>query len=75
MKKSILILSLSLTLLTCIQAQSVSNDIEHGNYASINGLNMYYEIHGSGTPLLYLHGGALCTEAHRNEIDFLSKKL
>jgi pimeloyl-ACP methyl ester carboxylesterase len=27
-------------------------------YASINGLQMYYEIHGSGgTPLLLLHGG------------------
>ncbi len=27
-------------------------------YASVNGLQMYYEIHGSGgTPLLLLHGG------------------
>ncbi|MFD0588735.1 alpha/beta fold hydrolase [Paenibacillus sp. GCM10027627] len=28
-----------------------------GNYASINGLNMYYEIHGTGQPLILLHGG------------------
>ena len=28
-----------------------------GNYASVNGLNMYYEIHGTGgTPLVLLHG-------------------
>jgi pimeloyl-ACP methyl ester carboxylesterase len=27
-----------------------------GNYASVNGLNMYYEIHGSGDPLVVLHG-------------------
>jgi pimeloyl-ACP methyl ester carboxylesterase len=27
-------------------------------YASVNGLNMYYEIHGSGSPLLMLHGGS-----------------
>ena len=27
-----------------------------GNYASVNGLNMYYEIHGSGEPLMLLHG-------------------
>jgi pimeloyl-ACP methyl ester carboxylesterase len=27
-----------------------------GNYASVNGLNMYYEIHGSGEPLVVLHG-------------------
>jgi pimeloyl-ACP methyl ester carboxylesterase len=26
-------------------------------YASVNGLHMYYEIHGSGPPLLLLHGG------------------
>jgi len=28
-----------------------------GNYASVNGLNMYYEIHGTGQPLILLHGG------------------
>ena len=26
------------------------------NYVSVNGLNMYYEIHGTGEPLLMLHG-------------------
>jgi pimeloyl-ACP methyl ester carboxylesterase len=31
----------------------------HGNgaYADINGLHMYYEKHGSGRPLVLLHGG------------------
>lgn len=27
-----------------------------GRYASVNGLKMYYEIHGSGRPLVLLHG-------------------
>jgi pimeloyl-ACP methyl ester carboxylesterase len=27
-------------------------------YAAVNGLNMYYEVHGDGPPLLLLHGGA-----------------
>ena len=27
-------------------------------YAAVNGLNMYYEAHGEGRPLLLLHGGA-----------------
>ena len=27
-----------------------------GNYISVNGLEMYYEIHGSGQPLVLLHG-------------------
>ena len=31
-------------------------------YAPVNGLKMYYEIHGSGEPLLLLHGGAGSTE-------------
>jgi pimeloyl-ACP methyl ester carboxylesterase len=26
-------------------------------YAPVNGLNMYYEIHGAGEPLVLLHGG------------------
>jgi len=27
-----------------------------GRYANVNGLKMYYEIHGSGQPLVLLHG-------------------
>ena len=33
----------------------MSDDIR-GNYAEVNGLNLYYEIHGSGQPLVLLHG-------------------
>lgn len=28
-----------------------------GRYAAVNGLQLYYEIHGSGTPLVLIHGG------------------
>jgi pimeloyl-ACP methyl ester carboxylesterase len=28
-----------------------------GNYADVNGLHLYYETHGSGRPLILLHGG------------------
>src|SRR5215472_3389879 len=28
-----------------------------GQYADVNGLHMYYEVHGTGRPLVLLHGG------------------
>ncbi|SKB92515.1 alpha/beta fold hydrolase [Daejeonella lutea] len=28
-----------------------------GNYAMVNGLNMYYEVHGTGSPIVLIHGG------------------
>jgi pimeloyl-ACP methyl ester carboxylesterase len=28
-----------------------------GNYADVNGLHMYYEVHGAGKPMVLLHGG------------------
>jgi pimeloyl-ACP methyl ester carboxylesterase len=34
---------------------SSTSDIE--NYAEINGIRMYYEIHGSGNPVVLIHGG------------------
>lgn len=34
----------------------VSTDIK-GAYAEVNGIKLYYEIHGDGEPLVLLHGG------------------
>ncbi len=31
-------------------------------YAPVNGLKLYYEIHGSGEPLILLHGGVGATD-------------
>lgn len=36
---------------TAVTAQTV------GKYADVNGIKMYYEIHGTGSPLVLLHGG------------------
>ena len=33
------------------------------NYAEVNGLNMYYEIHGAGEPLVVLHGAYMTIDA------------
>ncbi|HET7036360.1 MAG TPA: alpha/beta hydrolase, partial [Thermomicrobiaceae bacterium] len=29
----------------------------HSGFASVNGLSLYYEVHGVGEPLILLHGG------------------
>src|SRR5258708_7013504 len=31
-------------------------EMTQGKYANVNGLKMYYEIHGTGRPLVLLHG-------------------
>jgi pimeloyl-ACP methyl ester carboxylesterase len=33
-----------------------------GQYAHVNGLNLYYETHGAGRPLILLHGGLMSNE-------------
>jgi pimeloyl-ACP methyl ester carboxylesterase len=34
-----------------------SSGIGGGRYADVNGLHLYYETHGSGRPMILLHGG------------------
>jgi pimeloyl-ACP methyl ester carboxylesterase len=34
-----------------------------GNYVHVNGLEMYYEIHGTGQPLVVLHGAYMTIDA------------
>ena len=42
-------------------------------YAPVNGLNLYYEIHGTGKPLILLHGGLGATEMFDEVMPALSK--
>ena len=49
-------------------AQQVNPEPETG-YAPVNGLDMYYEVHGSGgTPLLLLHGGLFTIDLQFGEV-------
>ena len=39
------------------QSHYTSNEQgRQGGYASVNGLNLYYEVHGTGEALILLHG-------------------
>jgi pimeloyl-ACP methyl ester carboxylesterase len=49
------------------------NDDPEGNYAEVNGLNMYYEIHGSGEPLILLHGGVGAIEMFGEVLPLLAE--
>src|SRR5437868_2970878 len=40
----------------------------HGQYATANGLNIYYEEHGTGHPLLLLQGGFDTHEIWRSQL-------
>jgi pimeloyl-ACP methyl ester carboxylesterase len=40
-----------------------THDKQQKGYALVNGLNIYYEIHGSGEPLVLLPGGFMTVEA------------
>ncbi|HEV8285770.1 MAG TPA: alpha/beta hydrolase [Chitinophagaceae bacterium] len=39
-----------------VETKQTKQDSTSG-YAPVNGLKMYYEIHGAGTPLVLIHGG------------------
>jgi Predicted hydrolases or acyltransferases (alpha/beta hydrolase superfamily) len=45
--------------LSLAQTQAPSSTPPKSGYAPINGLKMYYEIHGEGQPLVLLHGSFL----------------
>ncbi len=43
-----------------------------GQYADVNGLRLYYEIHGSGRPMVLLHGGLVSGEVFAPVLPALS---
>ena len=49
------------------------NDSHRGDYAEVNGLEMYYEVHGSGEPLILLHGGVGAIEMFGEVLPLLAE--
>ena len=45
-----------------------------GRYAEVNGINLYYETHGSGRPLILLHGGLGSGEMFGPVLPLLSER-
>ncbi|MDF2703667.1 MAG: lipolytic enzyme [Rubrobacteraceae bacterium] len=44
-----------------------------GSHASVNGLQMYYEVHGTGKPLVLLHGGVGAIEMFGEVLGMLAE--
>ncbi|HEU4637182.1 MAG TPA: alpha/beta hydrolase [Edaphobacter sp.] len=47
--------------------------VANSGFAPVNGLNLYYEIHGTGQPLVLLHGGVSASEAFGPNLAELAK--
>jgi pimeloyl-ACP methyl ester carboxylesterase len=46
-----------LSMLTLVGVTNTAMAQPAGSYANVNGLKMYYEVHGDGFPLVLIHGG------------------
>lgn len=58
---------------TFVLAQTGTPIASKSGYAPVNGLKMYYEAHGSGRPLILLHGGLGAIEMFSEILPALSK--
>ena len=78
MKKVLLLFIIAL--LTHVEANSQTTEIDYGNnpragnYASINGIEMYYEVYGKGEPLLLIHGNGGSINGHKGRIEYFKNK-
>src|SRR5438552_5922065 len=57
------VLLVPVVLLAVAHLQMNAQPEQKGRYAAVNGLKMYYEIHGSGRRLVLLHGGGSTIES------------
>jgi pimeloyl-ACP methyl ester carboxylesterase len=77
MKKIVLNVILSLATLYCFGQEKTAinygDNPEAGGYKKVNGINMYYEIYGSGKPLVFLHGSGGSIRNARPKIDYFKQ--
>ena len=51
----------------------MANTSPQTGYAPVNGLNMYYEIYGTGQPLVLLHGAYMTIDSMGEVVPELAK--
>jgi len=73
MKIRILFLSL-ITSINFATAQDYGNNSAAGHFIHIRGINIYYEVYGTGRPLLMIHGNGGSIGAFKNTIPYFAQK-
>jgi pimeloyl-ACP methyl ester carboxylesterase len=57
-----------------MESEAYGSNNKAGKYADVNGIRLYYEIYGSGEPLLLIHGNNESIASFDRQIPELSKK-
>jgi pimeloyl-ACP methyl ester carboxylesterase len=70
---TLLTLLTSLFLASCSTTEAKTMSTKKTGYADIHGLHLYYEIHGTGEPLIVLHGAFGSVEMFGPNIELLAK--
>ncbi|MBK7434955.1 MAG: alpha/beta hydrolase [Chitinophagaceae bacterium] len=50
------------------------NNPSAGNFVKVNGIDMYYEVYGTGTPLVLVHGNGGNIASMSNQIEYFKTK-
>jgi len=74
MKRILIAFILTPLLLSSFSSRAEKNPLQ-ASYSEVNGIKMYYEIHGQGEPLVLIHGGGENIETNFGQIiPLLAKK-
>ena len=68
-----LLILLSSSASFCQQQVPYGSNTFAGHYVNVNGIELYYEIYGSGHPLLVMHGNGGSINSMREQIPYFSK--
>ncbi len=55
-------------------AQAAAADQRQGQYVNVNGANIFYQVSGSGTPLILIHGFPLSGQLFQGQLAGLSQR-
>lgn len=77
MKKILIVIAvITLGVVVYLRKDSVvyGDNAKSGHYASVRGIKMYYEMYGSGKPLLFLHANGMSINSFSKQIPYFSKQ-